>query len=200
MTPERAPTDPKAFVPALGSTARRIAPTTVEDCLEQVPTARRVLDLGGGHGEYAAEFARRGLDVTLQDVPKMIDVVRSEGRIAATGVTLFAGDFFETLPEGPFDLVFCAGVTHTFDGDRNRMLYPRLRKLLAPEGALALITFLRGRNPVAQLFAVQMLVNANGGDTHAETEYREWLSAAGFGRVEIHDIDDRAQVLLVARP
>lgn len=200
IVPERTPFDPAAFIAALGATARRVAPATVEECLRRFPSARRVLDLGGGHGEYAAEFARRGLDTTLQDLPDMIEVVRREGHVPAAGVRLFAADFFEALPEGPFDLVFCAGVTHTLDGPANRALYPRLRPLLAAGGGLVLITFLRRRDAIAPLFAVQMLVNGRGGDTHAEQDYRDWLTAAGFRSVTVDDIADRAQSLLVARP
>jgi 2-polyprenyl-3-methyl-5-hydroxy-6-metoxy-1,4-benzoquinol methylase len=198
VVPERRPVEAETFVAALGSNARRVAPATVDRCLEHFPDARRVLDLGGGHGEYAAEFARRGLDVTLQDLSPMIEVVRAAGRIEAEGVTLLAGDFFEVLPEGPFDLIFCAGVTHTLSPERNAALYPRLRPLLAPAGGLAVITLLRHRNAMAALFAVQMLANARGGDTHDEAEYRRWLAAAGFGTVEVHDIDDRAQSLITA--
>lgn len=190
--------DPETFVATLASSVRRLAPTTVGRCLERFPTARHVLDLGGCHGEYAAEFARRGLDVTLQDVPAYIDVVRRAGHVEAAGVTLFAGDFFHALPDGPFDLIFCAGVTHTLDEGQNRALYPRLASLLAPGGGLVVITLLRRHNAVSPMFAVQMLLGGHGGDTHAEGEYRDWLQEAGFGTVELHDIDDRAQGMLVA--
>jgi SAM-dependent methyltransferase len=199
VVPDRANADPGVFVAALGNNARKTAPATVDRCLEIFPDARRVLDLGGGHGEYAAQFARRGLEVTLQDRPTMLDVVRRAGRIEAAGVTLFPGDFFEVLPGGQFDLVFCSGVTHTFSGEHNRTLYPRLLPLIAPGGGLVIITFLRNQDAGAALFAVQMLVNAHGGDTHAEDEYRDWLTSAGF-TVEVRRFDDRPQALIVARP
>ena len=110
----------------------------------------------------------------------MIDVARRRGRLEAAGVELFEGSFFETVPDGPFDLAFCSGITHTFDGEHNGMLFRNLRRIVPAGGGVAVVTFLRGRSPMTSLFAVQMLVNDNGGDTHTEAEYREWLSEAGF--------------------
>lgn len=172
--------DPELFHDSLAATARASAPQVIEACLSRFPGARSVLDLGGLHGEYSLEFARRGLRATMQDRPAMVEVARRRGRLDAAGVDLFEGNFFETVPEGPFDLAFCSGITHTFDGDRNVALYRNLRRVVARGGGVAVVTFLRGRNPLTALFAVQMLVNGDGGDTHTEAEYREWLSRSGF--------------------
>ena len=116
----------------------------------------------------------------MQDQPAMIDVARRRGRLEAAGVELCAGSFFETVPEGPFDLAFCSGITHTFGPEQNRTLFGNLRPIVAPGGGVAVVTFLRGRDPMSALFAVQMLLNNNGGDTHLEAEYRAWLAEAGF--------------------
>ena len=173
-------TDPELFHDALANNARKVAPGVVDAVLAGFPDAKSVLDLGGLHGEYSLEFTRRGLRATMQDKPEIIDVVRRRGRLEAAGVELYAGSFFEAVPPGPFDLAFCSGITHTFDGDRNLTLYRNLRPVVAPGGGVAVVTFLRGRHPIGALFAVQMLLNDNGGDTHTEAEYRDWLGEAGF--------------------
>jgi ubiquinone/menaquinone biosynthesis C-methylase UbiE len=173
-------TDPETFHDALARNAHKVAPEVVDVCLQRFPEARSVLDLGGLHGEYSLEFTRRGLKATMQDMPAMIDVARRRGRLEAAGVDLFEGSFFETVPDGPFDLAYCSGITHTFDGEHNLMLFRHLRRVVAAGGGVAVVTFLRGRDPLTALFAVQMLVNDNGGDTHTEAEYRAWLSEAGF--------------------
>jgi len=172
--------DPETFHDALARNARKVAPEVVDVCLKRFPNARRVLDLGGLHGEYSLEFTRRGLKATMQDQPAMIDVARRRGRLEEAGVTLYEGSFFDSVPDGPFDLAFCTGITHTFDGEHNLALYRNLRRIVAPGGGGAVITFLRGRDPITALFAVQMLLNDNGGDTHTEQEYRAWLGEAGF--------------------
>lgn len=172
--------DPEMFHDALARNARSVAPEVVDACLGRFPGAGRVLDLGGLHGEYSLEYVGRGLKATMQDRPAMIDVARRRGRLEAAGVELFEGSFFEKVPDGPFDLAFCSGITHTFDGDHNLMLFRHLRRVVAPGGGVAVVTFLRGRNEITALFAVQMLLNGNGGDTHTEAEYRAWLTEAGF--------------------
>ena len=183
---------------SMAARARKVAPGLVDACLQRVPHAKRVLDLGGGHGEYGLEFARRGLAVVLQDRPEILSFPERREVWAAGGVDLFPGDFFETLPDGPFDLVFCAGVTHTMDGERNGLLYKRLRPLVPDDGALAIVTFPRG-TPRARLFAVTMLVVGNRGDTHSTEDYRRWLADAGFA-MEPVALDELQQALLLARP
>ena len=198
--PERTGTiEPVLFGDALAVSARAAAPGLVDLCLARFPAARSVLDLGGLHGEYSLEFARRGLAATMQDLPPMIEVARARGRLEEAGVTLFEGSFFDTVPDGPFDLAFCCGITHTFDGDRNLTLFRRLRPVVSAHGGVAVVTFLRGRRLLADVFAVQMLVNGNGGDSHTEEEYRGWLSTAGF-TVDPSPVDlpDRPQSVLFA--
>lgn len=191
--------DPELFIDALARQARVAAPPLVDLCLARFPDARTVIDLGGGHGEYSLEFARRGLHVTLQDLPVMVDIVRSRGRLEAAGVELVAGSFFDAVPPGPFDLAFCAGITHTFDADHNRILFGRLRPVVAARGGVAVVTLLRHQDPRAAIFAVQMLANANGGDTHSEDEYRAWLGESGF-RVDdaVATVPGRPQSVLFA--
>jgi 2-polyprenyl-3-methyl-5-hydroxy-6-metoxy-1,4-benzoquinol methylase len=171
---------PELFHDALAAVASKVAPEVIESCLRRFPRAQSVLDLGGLHGEYSLEFARRGLRATMQDQPTMIDVVRRRGRLEAAGVELYQGSFFEAVPEGPFDLAFCSGITHTFDGAHNLALYRNVRAVVSPGGGVAVVTFLRRRNPLTALFDLQMLVNGNGGDTHTEAEYRAWMDQAGF--------------------
>ena len=187
------------WLDALAVLARTVGPPMVDACLARFPDASHVLDLGGGHGEHALEFARRGLRSTLQDRASVIDFARAQGRLAAAGVELFAGDFHETLAQGPFDLVFCAGVTHTMSAERNRDLYPRLRSIVAPGGGFVIATFLRHRGPVPPIFAIQMLVGGQGGDTFGEDDYRAWLAGAGFELDDVVEVAPKAQTLLVSK-
>ena len=191
--------DPETFLDALAVNARKAAPSLVDLCLQRFPDVRRVIDLGGGHGEYSLEFARRGLEVTMQDLPRMIDIAERRGRLAAAGVELVAGSFFDGVPEGPFDLAFATGIVHTFDGDHNLQLYRNLRPVVTDNGGVAVVTMVRGRNTIADLFAVQMFSNGHGGDTHAEDDHRRWLSDAGFEPdPRIIDLAGRAQSMLFA--
>ncbi len=195
-TSEIPPERRRLWLQALAAASRDRAPFVVEACLERFPNARYVLDLGGGHGEHACAFARRGLSVMLQDTQSTIELLKSSG-LPCSGVELFAGDFFETLPDARFDLVLCAGVTHTYDGEHNRLLYRRLASVLAPGGGLAIVTFLPERDQRALIFAAQMLAVSAGGNAHKESDYREWLEAEGYREPEIQNLGNAANYLLL---
>ena len=195
----QAPGKVAQMLDALTVNGHESAPGAIDACLARIPGARSALDLGGGHGEYALELARRGLAVTMQDQDHVIEAARRAGRLEEGGVDLFAGSFFETLPEGPFDLVLCAGVTYTFDAARNLELYRRVRSVLAPGGVFAIHTFLRGSDPLAAVFAVQMLSGGRGGDTHSDEDHRRWLAEAGFDSVDVVALARRPESLVFAR-
>lgn len=183
----------------LAANALRLTSPVLDACIGRFPRSRRVLDLGGGHGEYSLELVRRGLRPVMQDLPDVVEIADRGNRLSDAGVQLFAADFHETLAPGPFDLVLCAGVSHTFDEQRNRDLYRRLHAITAPGGAIAIVTFLRDRNPVASIFALQMLVATQDGDTHGETDYRRWLGEAGYGALQLHDLEGRPQTVVLAQ-
>lgn len=183
---------------ALAVFARRWAPTMVDACLARFPDATTALDLGGGHGEYALELVRRGLRVTMQDRPEVTASV--DHRLTQSGVDIFAGDFFERLPDATFDLVLLANVAHMFDAAHNVELYRRVLSRINPGGGLAIMAFVRGRDPRSAIFALQMLTGGGGGDAHTEHDYARWLREAGYSASETRDLKGQPQSLVLAQP
>lgn len=182
------------LVRALGKGAGRIAPKVVEECLGRVPSAKSLLDLGGGQGAYAKEFARSGLSVTLFDVPEVIEIAAAYLK-GEEGITLVAGNFLESLPSGPFDIAFLGNVCHIYGPEENRALFSRLRPILSTKGLLAILDFVRGHSPVAATFGVNMLVSTKSGGTWTEAEYSQWLTESDFRGVKIHHIEGRQLIL-----
>ncbi|MGL4745158.1 MAG: class I SAM-dependent methyltransferase [Dermatophilaceae bacterium] len=181
------------------ASARSIGPV-VDACLAAVPSARTALDLGGGHGEHSLELARRGLAVTVQDLPEVVELARADGRLLEAGVGLHAQDAFDGVAAGPFDLVLCSTVTNMFDADAVVRLVRGARPAVAAGGALVVVSYLRDRSPVSAVFGVQMLVSTTGGDAHGSKDYRAWLTEAGYGEVTFHDLGTPALTVVVARP
>lgn len=107
--PATNPGGPAIMLEAMAVRGRESAPGAVDACLALAPDAASVLDLGGGHGQFAAEFSRRGLRVVMQDRPEVIELVRRNDWLDGVDVELFGGDFFESAPDEMFDIVFCAG-------------------------------------------------------------------------------------------
>lgn len=200
-TPPAPPMSPellKVFLGFLAADARRRSPAAVDACLARHPQARRVLDVGGGHGELALAFAERGLRATLQDFPDTIEAARRDPRLAEAGVEMFAGDLFEALPTGPFDIVACSGLTPVFNEDQNLEFFRRVRSLLSPGGALLILTVLRGSRPVVPCFSIHMLVMEQSSGAHTEECYRQCLADAGYRKVEVIDVNDWLHSVLLA--
>lgn len=186
----------ESWIRALAAGARANAPTLADHALARFPGARTVLDLAGGHGEYGLAFARRGLDVTLQDLPEMIAIVSAWPSLA--GVTMVAGDVFEEVAAGPFDLVVVTGFTHTQPPERVAELLRRLHAVTAPGGGIVIQTFTRDDRPTGPIFAVHMLFVGGGADCHASDEYTAWLADAGYGDAERVESSGRTLILATA--
>jgi trans-aconitate methyltransferase len=83
---------------------------TIDDWLEMVPQAGRVLDVGCGAGTWTKIFADRYDSVVgIEQSPSM--VVAAQTLLApCPGAKIVEGDIREDLPEGPFDLIFLGGL------------------------------------------------------------------------------------------
>lgn len=152
---------------------------------------RRLLDVGAGPGSYAIEMLRRHpeLRATIFDLPGTLAVTRRyvEASGVADRLELVAGDYLrDPLPAG-FDLVFMSNVVHGEDADTNRALMRKVYGALVAGGRVMIkdhVTDESGTSPAAAaIFSIAMLLFTRGRD-YAFAEIREWLLAAGFGRVE----------------
>jgi SAM-dependent methyltransferase len=187
------------FIRAMGEKSRRRVREVVDLLLEACPGAKEAVDIGGGPGSYARELSRRGVSVTLFDRPEVIALVRrdleGEGRIRFE-----VGDFNEKIPPGPFDIAYLGSIAHIYGERENRSLYRKVYEALRPGGVIGIGDFVRGRSPFAALFAVNMLVHTETGDTWSEAEFRAWLEAAGFRGIRVHDLSDDYQLIIGKKP
>jgi 2-polyprenyl-3-methyl-5-hydroxy-6-metoxy-1,4-benzoquinol methylase len=178
---------------------------SVRHCLERKKNARNVLDLGGGPGKYSKAFVKRGLNATLYDLPESIDYVGikyglKDIKELALKKGDFTNDFVAEFGGELFDIVFMGNICHIYSDEENRLLIKRARKLLKRNGMIAIEDFVRGRSPMAEMFAVNMLANTEGGGTYTEAQYREWLAESGFRDIEVFDIGEKQSQLITAFP
>ena len=163
---------------------------------------RKALDLGGGPGTYSIELAKKGISVTLFDVPNTAEVAGKQlRRSGATGITIRGGDFhFDDIGSG-YDLALLSQVLHSHSPVENIALLGKVFDALAAGGQAAIHEFKLAENhasPVlGALFSVNMLVNTAGGRSYSPREMKAWMTKAGFRKIVLKDLGDT--VLLTGR-
>lgn len=201
-----APRDPAkrdvgTLVGAMGERDPSLLDEIVERCLAYSGPVRTMLDVGGAVGHVARHFSRCGVRATLLDredvMPHARDFLGDDGR----EIALVAGDFTESLPAGPFDLVYLGNVLHIYGPSTNARVCGLALSSLVAGGTIAVQDYVWGRSPRAARFAVNMLQATEEGGVWTEAEYRGWLGEAGFVRIEVLDLETApVQLILGTRP
>ncbi|MFH1263662.1 MAG: methyltransferase [Pseudomonadota bacterium] len=151
----------------------------------------RMLDVGGGSGAYSIAILRknRRLRATLFD--RSVVLPLAQRYVAKAGFsdrfTFQAGDLTtDRLGEG-FDLVLISSICHMLSPEQNVNLFERARRALVEGGTIVVHDFIlendRTKPVQAALFAVNMLVNTEGGNSYSVADYTSWLRSAGFGKI-----------------
>jgi hypothetical protein len=171
---------------------RWIAGAAAPEIVRRVPlpeSARRLIDIGGGHGRYAAAFcrARRDLSAVIFDLPTALrsaeDLLAEpdlDGRIR-----LQLGDFLADDLGGGFDVALLINIIHGLTSDQNRSLIERVAAALNPGGTIVIVEQFAGRAPGPAVYAIQRLLDLNyhlalGGRTYRFADASGWLTDAGF--------------------
>ncbi|MBC8014294.1 MAG: methyltransferase [Sporomusaceae bacterium] len=194
---ERDRQDTKGFMAAMKLNAKEIAKELVAVCLADLGPSPSVLDLGGGPLNYARPFAAAGSMVTVQDTPEVCAIMEptlSPGE----RIKFVPGDFTEAVYPGQFDLAFLGNICHIYGEEENILLFTRVHNSLRKGGRIAILDFVRGISPRADLFAVNMLANTKTGGTWTLKQYTEWLKTAGFEQVEMIDMAGRQIITAIS--
>ena len=162
---------------------------------------RRLLDIGGGHGAFAAEVAARhpGLHLALFDLPPVAAAARDV--LAARGLSHIAvhgGSFRDDpLPAGA-DLVTLVRILHDHDDAVVAALLAKVRDALPAGGRLLVAEPMAGTRGAEAMgdayFGLYLWAMGSGRPRSAQT-YTAMLKAAGFARVR----EIRTALPMVAR-
>ena len=194
----------RAFIGAMHAIARPLAGRIVT--LVDPAGARRLIDVGGGSGTYTLAFleAAPQMRATIFDRPEVIEMARE--RVGAAGmlerVTLVAGDFeHDPLPAG-HDLAFVSAIIHQNSPAENGALFRKIFAALDPGGRVVVRDHVlspdRTEPRSGALFAVNMLVGTEGGNSYTEAEIRDALTGAGFVGVRLIHPDRQMDGLVEA--
>lgn len=167
-----------------------------------------VLDLAAGSGVWGIAAAQKSkqVRVTAVDWPAVIPVTR---RVAAKhGVadrfSYVEGDLHEADFGAGHHLATLGHILHSEGEQKSRALLKKTFAALAPGGTIAIAEFLanddRTGPPLAMLFAVNMLVNTDHGDTFSFGEIAGWLGEAGFTNPRTLEAPGPSPLILADRP
>jgi cyclopropane fatty-acyl-phospholipid synthase-like methyltransferase len=145
-----------------------------------------MLDLGGGHGWYAARLCRRhpGLSAVVIDLPGSAAVGREI--MAAAGLSERVqhrdGDVRTADLGTGYDLVSCFNLVHHLAEDDVVALFSRVREALAPGGVFVVLDAFvpTGRRAAATDVLAMFVYLSSGARLYSAARLNTWFEHAGF--------------------
>lgn len=168
----------------------------------------RVLDLAAGSGVWGIVLAQKSpqVRVTAVDWPGVLAVTRrvAEQHNVADRFQFVGGDLHEADFGSGHDIAIFGHILHSEGEARSRRLLQKTFAALAPGGTAVVAEFLvndeRSGPPAGLIFAVNMLVNTDHGDTFSFEEIRRWLEEAGFRDARTVECPGPSPLILAAKP
>lgn len=155
------------------------------------PGARRMIDLGGSHGHFAAQICRRhpGLVAEVMDLPEAIEaaapLLAAEGlaeRLFHRPGNAITADFGDEQ----YDLVLMSNLAHHLDAEQNRDVARRVARALRPGGAFVIQEPARAGHPgrsdqIPALLGLYFAMQSRPGvRTWTVAEMADWQHSAGL--------------------
>jgi len=172
---------------ALAGFHRAVGTDATAPCLTGLPEwphARNLLDIGPGSSALAARLLaiRPDLHITLFDLPPVAERIGAEAE--SLPLAIMPGNYNQTLPDGPFDIIWCSMSLYFHDGGLPALI-ARLAERLAPGGVL--VSFHEAlsdhRSAPPEHVLGRLLPALRQGDvSFAEGEIADAMAAAGLVR------------------
>jgi O-methyltransferase domain/Dimerisation domain len=151
--------------------------------------ARRLLDLGGSHGEHSIGFCRLYPELEAVLVDHESALTETETTIEKAGmthrITLTAGDLREAAWGERYDVVLFLSVVHNQTAEQNRSTVQRIADVLTPGGMLVIHEYPHDLPSSAVDAAFRLtLLTETGTSTASSAAIEDWIAAAGLGPVQ----------------
>jgi ubiquinone/menaquinone biosynthesis C-methylase UbiE len=151
----------------------------------------RVLDVAAGSGIWGVALAQQSplVRVTAQDWAEMIPTTKriTQKFGVADRFSYVEGDVLKADFGNGYDIATLGHILHTEGEDRSRTLLKKVFRALKPGGTIAIGEWLVKDDRTGPLngliFAVNMLVHSERGDTFSFNEIKGWLEDGGFKRI-----------------
>lgn len=175
-----------AFIGAMHVVGRRLSQKIAEAI--DLSSYHRLLDIGGASGTYTIAFLKNNPEMkgVIFDLKQVIPMAEAHLREAGLQdrVELVSGDFYvDELPKG-CDLALLSAIIHQNSPEQNLALCQKIYRAILPGGTLMIRDHImnesRTQPPAGAVFALNMLVGTQGGDTYTFQEIKSALETAGF--------------------
>jgi len=168
----------------------------------------RVLDIGAGSGVWGIAVAQSSprVTVTAVDWPGVLPIaLKTAARFGLQDrYTCVPGDLATADFGRDHDVITIGHILHSEGVERSKKLLRKCYDALAPGGTIAVQEFLvtpdRSGPPMGLIFAVNMLVNTEHGDTWCFDEIAGWLKEAGFVNSRTVDAPGPSPLILATKP
>jgi 3-hydroxy-5-methyl-1-naphthoate 3-O-methyltransferase len=168
----------------------------------------RVLDLGAGSGVWGIAVAQSSprVTVTAVDWPAVLPVAQKTATKfgLADRYNVIPGDLLSADFGHGHNLITIGHILHSEGVERSKKLLRKCFDALAPGGTIAIQEFLvnpeRTGPAMGLIFAVNMLILTDTGDTWSFEEIAGWLKEAGFINPRQLDAPGPSPLILANKP
>jgi len=161
------------------------------------------LDIGGGSGVYSMDFVKRNVKnkATVFDLPDIIPItkqyIKKEG--LSKRFSFISGDYNNDAFGESYDLAFLSAIIHINSVAQNSKLIKKCFNALNSGGIIVIQDHVMEEDRTAPfagaLFAMNMLVATECGDTYTESEIKKWLKDAGFTKIKRIETFNNAMII-----
>ena len=196
------------FVEEIYNRSYPAARAAADALLKKVTKPFKVLDIAAGSGVWGIAMAQRSpqVKVTAVDWPGVIPVTRKvvgQHKLSQQ-FSYVEGDIQSANFGEGFQLATLGHILHSEGEANSRKLLKRVFDALAPKGTIVIAEFMpnedRSGPRSALIFAVNMLVNTDHGDTFTFKEMKSWLTAAGFRKIRTLNAPGPSPLILADKP
>jgi 3-hydroxy-5-methyl-1-naphthoate 3-O-methyltransferase len=164
----------------------------------------RVLDIGAGSGVWGIALAMQSTAVRVcaVDWPEVLEVTRKVAARhgVADRLASVPGDYHQVDFGRDYQIAILGSILHSEGPEGIADLLKKTFAALVSGGVVAIMEFMpqedRTGPPQPLLFAVNMLVNTEAGDTYTFAEISAWLLDTGFTRPRLLDVPGGFPVVL----
>lgn len=194
------------FILAMENTARRRAGQVLR--LVGASDVRNMLDVGGAPATYPIVFAKKNAALRATVIDLRVPLKVAKDKVKSSGlqnrIRLVEGDYFDTEFGTGYDLVLLSNILHGMSPGRARLITRKSYNALVPGGRVVIHDFLPNEERTGPewplIFAVNMLVATESGNTYTFDEISAWLRSAGFQDIRRLNVEDSSSLVVARRP